>query len=142
MSFEEKSAWITGVAVLICWAWYVMVATSNLAIPEFIAEGYRRPLIVSVVLALVVIIASFIAVSALSPKAAGERDERDRDIERFGDQVGQFVMGIAALGVLGMALIELDYFWIATLIYSGLVLSEVAGSAARIAGYRFGIHQR
>ena len=141
MSFEEKSAWITGLGVGICWLWYAIVAAINLPVQAFVEIGYRGPLIVSVVIAIVIIIASHIVVSIFAPREAGQRDERDRDIERFGNYVGQFVIGVATLGILAMAMLEMHYFWIANLAYLGLALSEIVTSGARIAAYRFGIHQ-
>ena len=42
------------------------------------------------------------------------------------------------IAALGLAMAELDYFWIANVIYLAFVLSSVLGSAAKIVGYRRG----
>ncbi len=141
MSFEEKMAWVTGTAVAICWGWYATIAAMNLSSPDFIESGYIKPIVVSVVASIIIIIAGIITLVVMSPKEAGEADERDRDIERFGNYVGQFALSTAALGALALALARFDHFWIANLIYLGLVLSEVVTSIARIVAYRYSIHQ-
>jgi len=38
-----------------------------------------------------------------------------------------------------MALARWDYFWIANVIYLGFVLSAVAGSVVKLAGYQRGL---
>jgi len=69
-------------------------------------------------------------------RAALRTDERDREIDRFGDHVGQAFVVIGAIAALIMAMLQWPYFWIANAVYLAFVLSAVLGSAARLAAYR------
>jgi membrane glycosyltransferase len=69
------------------------------------------------------------------------KDQRDREIGRFGEYVGQSFAIIGALAALLMAMTEWDYFWIANVIYLCFVLSAVLGSITKIVSYRQGFPQ-
>ena len=77
-------------------------------------------------------------VSIASPKDADKKDQRDKEIRRFGDYFGQIFVGIGAVAALGMSMAELNHFWIANVIYFGFVLSSLVGSATKIVAYRWG----
>lgn len=78
---------------------------------------------------------------ATSPDDAGKTDERDRAIGRFGEYAGSAFIVLSALAALVMAMAEVDHFWIANVLYLGLVLSVLVGSAAKILAYRHGFQQ-
>ncbi|MBB4691157.1 hypothetical protein [Paractinoplanes abujensis] len=67
-------------------------------------------------------------------------DQRDREIGRFGDHIGQSLVVAGAVAAMVMALFEARYFWIANVIYLAFVLSAVLGSTAKIFAYRRGFH--
>lgn len=71
---------------------------------------------------------------------ADHKDQRDREIGRFGEHIGQSFLVTGAVAALAMALLELDHFWIANVIYLGFVLSALLASAAKIVAYRKGFH--
>ena len=84
-------------------------------------------------------IIAHIVVASASPRDAGEADERDRDIYRRGEFIGQFVIVFGALGALGLALAESSHFWIANLIYLAFVVSTLVASTVKILAYRRGM---
>ena len=67
-------------------------------------------------------------------------DQRDREIGRFGDHIGQSLVVAGAVAAMLLALFEARYFWIANVIYLAFVLSAVLGSTAKIYSYRRGFH--
>ncbi|MBX6751872.1 MAG: hypothetical protein IRY85_19805 [Micromonosporaceae bacterium] len=77
-------------------------------------------------------IAAEIVLSIINPRGARQKDERDRAIDRLGDQVGQAFVVIGGIAALLMALAEWHWFWIANVLYLGFVLSAVLGSIAKI----------
>ena len=79
---------------------------------------------------------AFAATTRREGRAALRTDERDREIDRFGEHVGQAFIVIGAIAALVMAMLQWPYFWIANVIYLAFVLSAVLGSAARLAAYR------
>jgi hypothetical protein len=66
-------------------------------------------------------------------------DERDREINRFGEYVGGFALVVAVLIGLGLAMFEVDHFWIANALLAGLVLSELVAGATMVVLYRRGL---
>ncbi len=89
----------------------------------------------------VVSILAHIVVGIALPKDIDKQDQRDREIYRYGEYVGQFGIGIGALGALGLSMAAFDHFWIANVIYLGFVVSSLLGSGAKIVAYRRGFPQ-
>jgi hypothetical protein len=69
---------------------------------------------------------------------AGKKDQRDREIYRFGEYIGQSFVVIGGVTALLMAMAEWDHFWIANVIYLTFVLSAILGSVTKIIAYRRG----
>ncbi|HEY5882205.1 MAG TPA: hypothetical protein VIU11_25065, partial [Nakamurella sp.] len=80
-------------------------------------------------------------VAVAAPRDANKKDQRDREIYRFGEYTGQYFVVAGAVAAVGLSMAELDYFWIANVIYLGFVLSAVVGSAAKVVAYRRGLPQ-
>ena len=74
-----------------------------------------------------------------SGKGGAQRDERDRQIERFGDRVGNGFVVIGGVGALVLALLSADHFWIANLLYLCFVISAVLQVVAKVVAYRRGL---
>jgi hypothetical protein len=79
-----------------------------------------------------------IVVAAVWRDGANERDQRDREIHRLGEYIGQSFLVVGGVAALGMALADWDTFWIANVLYLGFVLSAVVGSVAKLVAYRRG----
>ncbi len=73
-----------------------------------------------------------------SPRNHDKKDQRDRQIYRFGEYIGQSFVMIGAVTALLLAMLEADYFWIANAIYLAFVLSAVLSTVAKIVAYRRG----
>jgi hypothetical protein len=91
--------------------------------------------------AIAVTIFLHIVVAIPSPRHAGKRDQRDREINRFGEYVGQSFVVIGGVAALIMSMAELAHFWIANVIYLTFVLSAILGSVTKIVAYRRGFQQ-
>ena len=83
-------------------------------------------------------ILAHIVVAIASPKDIAQEDQRDQEIDRYGDYFGQFFVAFGAMVALGLSMAEMNYFWIANVIYLAFVLSTLLGSVAKIVAYRRG----
>ncbi|GAA4570108.1 hypothetical protein GCM10023176_28020 [Micromonospora coerulea] len=138
MAFEEKRAWIMALVAVAGYAAYVLVVLGR-ADGEALADvSYTGPLLATVAAAIVASIVLNILVSIVSPEGANEKDQRDREIHRLGEYIGQSFVIVGGVAALAMALAEWDQFWIANVIYLCFVLSAVVGSVAKIVAYRRG----
>jgi hypothetical protein len=68
-------------------------------------------------------------------------DERDREIGRYGEYVGNSFVVIGATSAMLMAMAQWQWFWIANVIYLCFLLSQVLSSITKIILYRRGLPQ-
>jgi MFS family permease len=82
-----------------------------------------------------------IVLGIASPRQAGQRDERDREIGRFGERVGGGFVVIGGVVALVLALLSAEHFWIANVLYLCFVLSAVVQVIAKVVAYRRGLRE-
>lgn len=138
MSYEEKSAWLFGVTAVVAYSVYLVVVLGQVGGAPLMDVPYVAPLLWSIGGAIAVSILLHIVMGMFSSKGDRAKDQRDREIYRFGEYIGQSFLVIGAVAALLMAMAELDHFWIANTIYLAFVLSAILGSVAKIVAYRWG----
>lgn len=125
MSFQEKSTWVMGIILLGVYGWYFSVVLGQLEGGDVEVIDYRSQMLTTVVLLIVAAVVAHVVIAVANPQDADRTDVRDREINRYGEFVGSYVLGTGALVALGMAMFEVEHFWIANVILAGLVLSEL-----------------
>ena len=138
MSFDEKSTWIYAVITIVVPGVYLATLVGQLQTTPITEIAYQGPMLATVGLGVVLAIAAHIAIAISSPKDADKRDERDTNINRYGEYIGSLVLYAGMLGALGLALAAVEHFWIANAIYSTFVLAGLTTSAVKIVAYRRG----
>ena len=141
MSFREKSAWIMAVVTCGAYVAYLAILFGRAENTPLTEVSYVSTLLWTMGAVFVAAIVAHIVVGIASPKDIDKQDQRDREIYRHGEYVGQYVVVIGAVSALGLSMAELDHFWIANVIYLAFVLSTLVGSAAKIVAYRRGFQQ-
>jgi hypothetical protein len=141
VAFEEKRAWIMLVVSAVAYTVYVAIVLGGRGGVGLTEVSYAPALLWTVGAAIVAAIALSIAADVTSPRGAAKRDQRDQEIGRLGDHVGQSFVVIGGVAALFMAMSEVDYFWIANVIYLTFVLSAVLGSVTKIVAYRRGFQE-
>jgi hypothetical protein len=143
MSFEEKKAWGYLAVAVIAYAVYLVVIFTSAAGSgsELYALDYAPTMLWTIGGAIVVGILTNIAIGIAAPKGADKADQRDKEITQLGERVGQAFIVIGGVSALVLAMLRVEYFWIANAIYLGFVLSAVLGSIARLVAYRRGFQQ-
>jgi hypothetical protein len=74
--------------------------------------------------------------SKIIPGEADQNDERDREINRFGERIGNWLIIVGSIAALVLAMAMADHFWIANAIFFGGLAASIVSSAAKIAAYR------
>jgi hypothetical protein len=138
MSFEERNTWVYAVVSLVAGAVYLAIVLARAQGTPLVEVPYVATMLWSIGGAIVAAIAGRVLTAIAWPGDADKKDERDREIERFGEYVGQSFVGIGAVGALVLAMAEADQFWIANAIYLSFVLSALLSSTAKIVAYRRG----
>jgi hypothetical protein len=139
MAFEEKSAWIMGVVAVVAYAAYAVILISLGRGMPLAEVDYVPVMLGTIGAAIAVSIVLHIIVSFASRKDAGKKDQRDRQIYRMGEYVGQSFVVAGAIAAMLMAMFELPFFWIANVIYLAFVLSAILGTIAKLVSYRRGM---
>jgi len=138
MTMQERNAWQFGIIAILSYGVYLaLVLTAAQQVPLHEVD-YVPAMLWTIGGAIAVGILVGIVNGAVRPQRGPQVDERDRQIEVFGERVGQAFVVIGALGALVLTMLEADHFWIANALYLGFVLSAVLSSLARIGAYREG----
>ena len=140
MSFRDKSALVTVVALVVASVVYA-VALVSAAGGAPIAEVVYQPYMIGfvVVLALLSIVGQ-IAVAVSAPREAqAQADERERLIAWRSGSISGYVLAVAAFVALSLSMLEVDWFWIANSVLALWVLAEIVGSAVSLSLSRRGI---
>jgi hypothetical protein len=139
---EEKQAWSMAVVATISYAIYLVIILSRAGDGPLTSVPYVVPLLwtigAGIVIGIVLSIALNIAASVSAPEGSKLKDQRDLEIARFGDHIGQSFVAIGGVTTLVLAMTEANHFWIANAICLAFFLSAILGSLAKIAAYRRG----
>ncbi|MFD5098467.1 hypothetical protein [Streptomyces albidochromogenes] len=140
VALEEKRAWGMLLVAIVSYAVFLAVVLGRSGDEPLARTPYVAALLWTVGGAIVANIVLHIALAALFPEDAGTKDQRDREIHRFGEHVGQSFVVLGGVAGLVLAMAGSDPFWIANAIYLAFVLSALLGSATKIVSYRLGFH--
>ena len=136
MSYEERNVWVMFVVSVLAYAVYVVVVLTRAQDVPLTEVAYVGPLLWSIGGAIVVSILASIAVGLANRRDGHMTDQRDKEINRLGERTGQSFVVIGALAAMVLALFEVDWFWIANVIYLCFVLSAIVSSMTKLAAYR------
>ena len=139
MSSEEKRTWIyavvgVGIAVV-----YFATVLAKVPGTDVATIGYVWPMLTAIGVGIGANVVLTIVVAILSPRDAGKVDVRDKQINRLGEYVGFYVMSVAAIVPLVLAMAEIEQFWIANALYLAFTLAALASSIVKIVAYRRGL---
>jgi hypothetical protein len=138
MPSEEKSAWIMGVLAVGTYAGYVAVVLGRAGDTPLAEVPYAAALLWTLGVSITASIGLHLLIGMFLPKGVRRKDQRDKEIHRFGEYIGQSFVVIGGVAALVLAMAEADPFWIANVIYAGFTLSAILGCTAKIAAYRWG----
>ncbi|HEX8869701.1 MAG TPA: hypothetical protein VF821_28840, partial [Lentzea sp.] len=127
MAFEEKRAWALAIIAVVGYAVYVVLVLNGAAGRPLVEAPYVGALVWTIVFGIVAGIGSGIWFGIAARNDGLQTDERDREIGRFGDQVGQSFVVIGGISAMALAVFEAPYFWITNVLYLCFVLSAVLG---------------
>ncbi|MGW0808767.1 hypothetical protein [Nonomuraea sp. NPDC002799] len=139
MTIEEKRAWIYVVVSVLGYGTYVALILGRAGGSPLTEAPYAATLLWTIGAAILAGIVAHIAVSMAAPADIGKKDQRDKEIYRFGEYGGQWFVVAGGVAALVMAMAELDHFWIANVIYLSFVMSSLLSSILKIVAYRRGL---
>jgi hypothetical protein len=157
MSFEEKFTWVSAVVSTAVAAAYFTIVLGQVSTVPVAEIAYQRPLFIAIGALIVLTIVGAIVTAVVTAIGAavtaeitgegsvedsvasiGRSDERDKDIHRRGELIGYYVSSVGAVGVMALAMLRYDPFWIANALYLSFVAGAIVASVAKIIAYRRG----
>ncbi|MEC3918547.1 hypothetical protein [Nocardia sp. CDC160] len=138
MPFEEKRTWILGVAAVVSYVIYLVVVLVRAHGRAFTSVSFAAPLLWAVGGSILVSILGSILV-AITSREGDRKDQRDKEIDLRGAQIGGAFTALGAGGGLLLTLADADRFWIANAIYLGFTLGAIVSAAAKLIAYRRGL---
>ena len=113
MPFLEKSNWVVLVVAVPTLLIYLALVVPQV-LSEPVAEiPWVEPMILAIVGFVVANILGNVVFAALNPREAELNDQRDQEIDRFGERVGNWLIVAGAIAALILAMARADHFWIA-----------------------------
>ena len=135
MAFLEKSNWVAlvvGVPTLLV---YVALVVPQVLGKPIVDVGWVEPMIFAIVGFIVANVLGNIVAAASNPGEADKNDERDREIDHFGERVGNWLLVAGSIAALVLAMARADHFWIANAIFLGGIAGALLSSVTKIAAY-------
>lgn len=137
MSYEEKSTWIMGVLAVVTLAVYSSITLVQAVGVPLTETPYVATMFWTIIGSIVASIVLHIILGMFT--RGRKKDQRDREVHAFGGRVGNGFLVAGTLAGLIMAWLEVDWFWIANVLYLGFVLSAILESIAKLVAYRRGL---
>ena len=135
MAFLEKSNWVVLVVAVATLAVYG-TWTLTQALGKPVAEiGWVQPMIYSIVGFIVLNVVGNVIAAATNPKEADKSDQRDKEINRFGERLGNYLIIAGTILALVLTMAAADRFWIGNAIYFAGILAAMGASITKIAAY-------
>jgi hypothetical protein len=138
MTFTERHTWIFGVTTLVSYVAYLAVMLGRAQGTPLAEVAYVRPMLWSIGGVIVTTIAGGILAGVRLGRDCGQKDDRDREIHRFGEYVGTSFLVLGGAAALFLSMFEVAHFWIANAVYLCFALSALLGSVTKIIAYRGG----
>ena len=142
MGYAERITWSQLIASTVGTAVYLAIILPQLTHTPASEIDWVWPMVWTIlgaiVLSIVISIAWGIVAGMLDPETEHRSDQRDREIEWFGDRIGQAFLVLGSLAGLVLAMVSADWFWIGNALFLGFFLSALLGGIARLVAYRRG----
>jgi NADH:ubiquinone oxidoreductase subunit 6 (subunit J) len=135
MTFLEKSNWVVLVVAVPTLLVYAVLVVPQVLDKPITDVSWVEPMILAIVGFVVANILGNVAVAAINPSEADQNDQRDREIDRFGERVGNWLIAAGAVAALVLAMAKADHFWIANAIFLAGMAGALLSSATKIAAY-------
>lgn len=139
MNYEERVAWVGLVVSIASFAVYLGVLLTRATVTPMPETPYVDAMLWTIGASIVVMIIVSIIVGIITHKDGHETDIRDKQIKARAEFTSRGFLIAGALAALIFALLELDPFWIANVLYLGFFLSALLETVTKIGLYRVGV---
>lgn len=139
MTYEQKGTAVYLLVVIVTYGIYLALVAGQLATTPITEIDYAAPLLWTIGASIVSAIVLRIIVEIVRPSELQRDDIRDRDIRHEAARLGYWPLVAGGIAALLLAILRLDPFWIANVIYLAFVGQAVLTSIIALSFYRRGL---
>ena len=140
MTFPEKSALtMTGILVVVFGTYFALALGPIASAPAPAREfAFTTLMILAGVVVTILAAATHIVLAIVFRSQAGAYDERDRLIDLRSTQMAAYLLATGVCAGIGLAVAQVEGFWIAQALIAALVIAEISNGVTKIVLYRRG----
>jgi hypothetical protein len=139
MTFQEKSTLTMTAIMVLVYGWYFTLVLGPIAGSPAREVAYTGLMVAVVVLGVILAVASQVVLAIAFRSQANADDERDRLITLRSGEIYGYILAVGVCAGIGLAMMQLDTFWIAQALIGALVLAEVSKGVSKLVLYRRGL---
>jgi hypothetical protein len=136
---DEISRWASLTIIVAASIWYFATVLPQLSDRPASEIEWQVPMLwalgASIVGAIVLAIVFAILTAIVTQREPESGDIRDKQIERHGDRLAQSIVAFGSLGVLVLAMLEVDVFWIGSALFFVGAVGATIGTIVSIRAY-------
>jgi hypothetical protein len=144
MTFGQRNAWVAAFVTPVAAVVHLAVVLPHLRDQPASEISWAGPMLWTIGATLLATIAGSILLSIVAAvvhrDVESEGDVRDRQIDHHGDRLAQAVTAFGAAGVLVLAMLEADHFWIGNALFLFGSIGATWGAIAKIRAYHGAFH--
>ena len=135
MAFLEKSNWVVLIVAVPTLLVYVAVIVPQVLGKPVAEVSWVQPMIFTIVGFVVANVLGNVVAAASNPGEADKNDERDREIDHYGERIGNWLIIAGSIVALVLAMLMADQFWIANAIFLGGLAASLLSAVTKIRAY-------
>jgi hypothetical protein len=139
MTFQEKSALTMAAILVVVFGGYFALVVGEIAATPDRDVAYTGLLAGVAVVVTILAATSHVVLALLFRSQANAHDERDRLIELRSERLAGYVLALGVWTGIGLAMAQVDAFWIAQALIGSLVAAEVLEGIVKVTLYRRGV---
>jgi hypothetical protein len=136
MTFGERNTWLYAFLVPVTSLAYFAVIVPRLFSQPASQIAWAGPMLWAIGASVAGTIVGAILIGIVTGGRDTDADVRDKQIDRFGDRIAQAITAFGAAGVLALAMLEVDQFWIGNALFLCGSIGATWGAIAKIRAYR------
>ncbi len=136
MTFAERNTWLYAFLVPVISLTYFAMVIPRLFSRPASEIAWVGPMLWAIGASVGGTIVGAILLGILTGGRDTDEDVRDKQIDRFGDRIAQAITAFGAAGVLALAMLKVDHFWIGNVLFLCGSIGATWGAIAKIRAYR------
>jgi hypothetical protein len=139
MSYEEKSAWLNVTVFTLVYGWYIFDVFALSDGTALVDTPFLWSMIGASIASVVLLMIGNMGIAIASREEKTKPDPRDKTVFRSAAYSSHWLLYGGGVAVIALSVMEVDFFWIANLMYFTMWCASVLLESLRVVFYRSGV---